>query len=97
MSATAGLQAVVVKAGCDVFFGYRAPEATGPDLELWGARMAVYYSSGCHGVLGLAAWGPDARSRISPAVHIHCLSDVTMIVEATPKAVQAWEAEPWDD
>ncbi len=80
-----------------VFFGYaRLP---GPDLpasiELMDARCCVYWSTDCHGVLGLAAQGPNKTCRVGPKVPALTLWSVTAIAACTAEAAQQWEAEPW--
>lgn len=76
-----------------VFFGY-ATDTNGRTITLRRGRLAVYWGSAMHGFLGLATYGPDKDCRISPAADI-TLRNITSVVEATPDAVAAWEAEPW--
>jgi len=83
-----------------VFFGYVKPSALiGEEwrrrLDLEDARMAVYWSSDVGGVLGLAAKGPSADCRISPAVPLHVCVDIHGVTRCTDEAVEAWEKAPW--
>lgn len=64
-------------------------------VVLTDARMCVYWSRVTHGVLGLAAKGPNAECRVGPAVPSLCLYGVTAVIEMTDEAAKAWEAEPW--
>ena len=77
-----------------VFFGYGEP-TTDKIIRLEKARMCVYWSSDVRGVLGLAASGPSNSCRIGPAVPAITLQDVTSIIEASDKAIEAWEKGPW--
>jgi hypothetical protein len=67
----------------------------GDVVKLKNARMAVYWSSATHGVLGLAANGPASGSKITPPVLQLEINGVTSIMDMTTKAIQKWEAEPW--
>ena len=78
-----------------VFFGYGEP-TTEATIKLERARMCVYWSSECHGVLGLAAKGPTKNCKVGPAVPAITLRDVTSVTEVSEAAVQAWEREPWN-
>jgi hypothetical protein len=63
--------------------------------KLRNARMAVYWDTTMHGVLGLAAKGPSSRCRISPRVAEISLTGVSMVVKCDASAVARWEDEPW--
>lgn len=78
-----------------VFFGY-TEEGVKPDMsiDLVKARNCVYWDEVLKGFLGLAAFGPNAKCRIGPAVDI-TLYKVTLTGDPTPAAVKAWEAAPW--
>ena len=52
-------------------------------VELKNARMAVYWSTGVRGVLGLASCGPQKGS-------------VTSVADCTKEAIANWEKELWD-
>ena len=78
-----------------VFFGYGAPSAEAT-IKLERARMCVYWSTACHGVLGLAANGPTSNCKVGPAVPAITLRDVTSVTEVSEIAVKAWEKEPWN-
>jgi len=65
------------------------------EAELAEAQMAVYYSPETHGVLGLAAKGPAAGSRISDPVPLIFLNGVTSVTLCTEDAVAKWKEVPW--
>jgi hypothetical protein len=92
-----GKPVVVTTEHKGVFFGFAAAPAAAGDtaIELTSAQMCVYWSESVHGVLGLAATGPDMRCKITPAVPRILLDKVTAIMDATPEAVKAWELRPW--
>ena len=86
---------LVTTAHKGVFFGYgkRTDAAT---IELSDARMCVYWTSDCKGVLGLAANGPTKSCRIGPKVPVLTLRDVSAVIEVSEVAALAWEKEPWN-
>lgn len=53
-----------------VFYGYADEDelTNNPKPKIYNARMVLYWSSDCCGVVGLAARGPIGDSRITPAV-----------------------------
>lgn len=79
-----------------VFFGVLVENNTEKEeVVLTDARCAVYWSQATKGFIGLAADGPADGSRITEAAPTMFLNGVTSIIEATPKAVERWEAGPW--
>jgi len=85
---------LVTTAHRGVFFGYG--EITNDKIvRLTKARMCVYWTSSVKGVLGLAVTGPDSGARITPAVDVITLQDVTSITECTPTAIKNWEHGFW--
>jgi hypothetical protein len=79
-----------------IFFGYTDCTEDSPEhIVLKRARMVVYHSEDSHGFIGVAAIGPGKGARISPAVARAGLRHVTSVLEMTPEAVAACEAEPW--
>ena len=78
-----------------VFFGVLDEDNTPNAVTLTDARNAVFWSSGTRGWMALAADGPDADCRIGPRVPSLRLFGVSAVVECSPEAVLAWEAEPW--
>jgi hypothetical protein len=90
---------MVTTAKRGVFFGYTSEDAMvivgRGSVTLRRARMCTYWSQETHGVLGLAGIGPQKGSKIGPQVPDLACNEVTSIVGCTPKAVEAWEAEPW--
>lgn len=79
-----------------VFFGYaKAEDIQKEILCLRRARLCLYWSEDVKGFMGLAATGPTERCRIGPAADIE-LRKITCVVAVTDKAVEAWEAAPWD-
>lgn len=77
-----------------VFFGYSQP-TTDKTIRLERARMCVYWCAGVHGVLGLAAVGPLAGSRVTPQIPAITLRGLTSVSEVSPEAVKAWEMGDW--
>lgn len=84
---------VVTTANRGVFFGY-AGDTDGDVIKLRSARNCVYWSSGVRGFMGLAATGPDKQSKVGPPADIE-VRQITSVIECTPEAVAAWEAQPW--
>ena len=79
-----------------VFFGYLNDDPVlANTITLQRARMCVYWPSSSHGVLGLASDGPGKGAKVSPAVPRLALIAVTAVMDATARAVRAWENEPW--
>jgi phage-related protein len=85
-----------------VFFGWRAPgnvvllhPADSKAITLTDAQMCVAWSGDVQGVLGLAATGPDRRSKVTRPVPELTVTEVTAVVTATQEAVTAWQARPW--
>ena len=78
-----------------VFFGYgEKPTGDCPkSIRIERAQMCVSWATSIHGVLGLAATGPDNNCKIGPAVPSITLSDVTSVMEASDEAAAAWEKE----
>lgn len=89
-----GQPLLVTTAHRGVFFGYGEP-GTEKTIKLNNARMCVSWSNAMQGVLGLAAKGPDAQCKISPAAPEAYLSDVTMVLAVTEDAAKKWESQPW--
>lgn len=85
---------VVTTAHRGVFFGY-AEDTSGETIALKGARLCIYWSADVKGFMGLAANGPSKSCRIGPAADIE-LRNITAVLEATPAAVEKWEAAPWN-
>lgn len=76
-----------------VFFGYSA-DVDGEIVKLRAGRNCVYWSSDVKGFIGLAATGPNKNCKIGPAADIS-LRNITSVIECTPEAAAAWEAQPW--
>lgn len=85
---------LVTTAHRGVFYGYGEP-SDAPTIKLERARMCIYWPTETHGVLGLAASGPKAGSKVGPAVPTLIVRDVTACVTVTHEAIQRWEGEPW--
>ena len=90
-----GRPVVVSTAHRGIFFGYTEEKGTPETLTLNGARMIVYHSRDSHGFIGIASRGPGEDAKVSPSVAKLGLRNVTAIVDATPEAAVACEAEPW--
>jgi hypothetical protein len=77
-----------------VFFGY-GQITDNKIIKLTDARMCVYWSADVHGLIGLAASGPTAGCKISPAAPSILLQGVTAILEVSPQAEAQWKQEIW--
>lgn len=88
---------LVTTAHKGVFFGYlNGPVTDAVSVRIERARMCVYWSANCKGVLGLAATGPLNGCRVSPAVPAITLRDVTSVFEVSDEAAKKWEEQPWN-
>ena len=76
-----------------VFFGYTL-DGGAKTISLRAARNCIYWDAPVKGFLGLASNGPSSKSRVGPPADIF-LHGVTCVALCTPKAVEAWEAQPW--
>jgi hypothetical protein len=79
-----------------VFAGYLKEDKSPDYVVLTEVRMAVYWSSNCKGVLGLASTGPMKGSRISNSAPESKIYGVTSITKCTDVAVKQWEKGLWD-
>lgn len=79
-----------------VFFGYLREDKSPDRVILDDARMCIFWSAKVHGVLGLAATGPDKDSRVGPKTPQATLLKITAIIQCTDEAADKWEAEPWN-
>ena len=59
------------------------------------AQMCIYWSAETHGVLGLAATGPAAGSRIGPPVPRIELNGISAVIDMSTEAVKKWAEQPW--
>lgn len=84
---------LVTTAHRGVFFGY-AEDTEGETVTLKDSRLCVYWSADVRGFMGLAANGPTKTCRIGPPADI-TLRNITAVLEVTPAAVKAWDAQPW--
>ena len=87
---------IVSTAHRGIFFGYTSETGEPENLTLSRARMIVYHSRDSHGFIGIANRGPGKEAKVSPSVARLGLRNVTAIVDATPEAAAACEAEPWN-
>lgn len=85
---------VVTTAHKGVFAGFGVP-TTNKTIRLEQARMCVYWSMDVKGVVGLASDGPTSGCKIGPAAPAMTLQDVTSVMEASQKAEDAWNKQPW--
>ena len=91
-----GKAVVVTTQHRGVFFGYLADESGAPArLKMTAVRNCIYWEKSLHGFIGLATDGPTSGCRVGPAAGEMTLFDITAIVDATPDAVEKWEASPW--
>lgn len=72
-----------------VFFGY-AEDTSGDNITLTKARNCIYWPSQQGGFMGLASDGPATGARIGATVDRIDLRKITSVIEASPKAVEAW-------
>ena len=93
MAETKERAVVVTTSPRGVFFGYAA-DTSGNTIKLRAGRNCIYWGKKVEGFVGLASRGPDKESRVGPAADME-LRDITAVLEATPDAVNAWEAQPW--
>lgn len=95
MSKSKSIPLLVTTSHKGVFFGYGQPTENNI-IRIERARMCVYWSTDCKGVLGLAATGPTKGCKIGPEVPAITLRDVTAVTEVSEAAVAAWNKEPWN-
>ena len=86
---------VITTAHRGVFFGYGKP-TTNKTIRLENARMCVYWSADCKGIVGLAASGPTKSCKIGPAAPAITIQDVTAVFEVTKESEAAWNLQPWN-
>ena len=78
-----------------VFFGYGVP-TNEKTIRLENARMCIYWSNDCKGIVGLASVGPTASCKIGPAAPAITILDVTAVFEVTKLAEEKWASQPWN-
>lgn len=70
------------------------PPKAGKPIELQNARMVLYWSSECGGLLGLAANGPKTNTRITAAVERlgdECVREWVKVSEAASEEIRKWK------
>ncbi len=77
-----------------VFFGTLESRENG-EVVLSDGRVCVRWSKETKGFVGLAATGPMAGSKVSPAAPKMEIFDITSILHCSPEAIEQWESEPW--
>lgn len=80
--------------GRAVIVGYDTTEpVVGEVVRLERARMVLYWSAECRGLLGLAANGPKTNTRLTPEVEAtSCMCrEWISVSEAAAAAVLSWE------
>lgn len=82
--------------GRAVIFGYSDTEpVAGQPITMERARMVIYWSKECGGLLGLAASGPKTATRITAAVERHgdeCVRQWVSVSDDAAAKVDAWPA-----
>lgn len=79
-----------------VFGGFLvARDEAAKTCKLKDARLAVYWSSDCRGVLGLAHPGPTPGCRIGYPCPQLDLNAVTATASISESAWKRWESAPW--
>ena len=86
---------IVTTAHRGVFFGYGIVTDK-KIIRLENARMCVYWSNECKGIVGLATSGPTKNCKIGPAAIAITIQDVTAIMEVTKEAEDKWNSQPWN-
>lgn len=87
---------LVTTAHRGVFFGYLVGEPSKAHVVIDKARNVTYWDPSVRSFLGLAARGPSAKCRVSPAAGAaSTLYDITGVFVCTPEAVTKFEASPW--
>lgn len=70
--------------------------AEGADsVTLAGARMIAYFTSESRSLVGVAAIGVTVGARVSPRIDEGTFFGIEQILDATDKARESIEAEPW--
>ncbi len=67
----------------------------GQPIRLTDARMILYWSSECGGLLGLAANGPKTSTRITASVPSHgdeCVKQWVEVSDNAAKEIDQWKA-----
>lgn len=77
-----------------VFVGYGNPRIT-TEIEIYDARMVVYWPQNTHGVVGLTINAAPSGTKLSPAASKMYLTGVTMCCEASPEAAASWNDNTW--
>lgn len=83
---------LVTTAHRGVFAGW-ASDTGGETIKLRAMRNCIQWR-GLKGFLALASEGPGSQCRIGPAADGE-LRNITGVWECTPKAIKAWESQPW--
>lgn len=79
-----------------VFFGYADDIATAPEkITLRNMRNCIQWR-GLKGFLELTTTGPTGQCRVGPAAAQGDLFKITGVWDVEAKAVEAWEAAPWN-
>jgi hypothetical protein len=100
MTGTSTKPVIVTTEHKGVFFGYAPAEiylhpADSKALTLTDAQMCVYWSEDVKGILGLASDGPTKGCRVTRPVSKMTVTEVTAVMDASDKAVTAWQDRPW--
>ena len=90
---------LVTTANRGVFSGLTTADYDGGDtITLTELRMCVYWPQETKGIVGLSQGGPPKKgSRVTPAAERGLLRGVTAVLDLTPAAWKAWQAEPWSN
>lgn len=91
----AGTPVLVATRDRGVYAGRFVEERENGDVVLSELRMCVYWSVEVRGLVGLAANGPNEKSRITPMAPSGLLKGVVVMARLSDQAWAAWEAEPW--
>jgi len=83
------------ESGRAVIYGYcEAEPVAGVPVVLHRARMVLYWSAACGGLLGLAARGPQEGTRLTSSVDRTGTDAVRQWLTVSPEAAAALDAYP---
>ena len=78
-----------------VFFGFlesKKDNNAPASVTLKNSRNVIYWSSDCHGFMGLAAFGPTKSCKIGAKVDEIELYAITSVTPVSEKALEVWKS-----
>lgn len=81
------------------FFGYvdDNQDLLSETIKLKNSRAARYIKCAKGGVFGMATFGPEAGSMVSPEVGECYIRNVSSVTPCTEEAEKAWKAAKWGE